>query len=41
MAPQQAFARADRNYAAAYRYVDRGLEPYFPLAGRTFPPWGP
>jgi hypothetical protein len=29
-APEQAFACADGSYAAAYRYVDDGLERYFP-----------
>jgi hypothetical protein len=28
--PEQAFACADSSYAAAYRYVDGGLERYFP-----------
>jgi len=28
-APEQAFACADGSYAAAYRYVDGGLEGYF------------
>jgi len=29
-APDQAFACADGSYAAAYRYVDGGLQRYFP-----------
>jgi hypothetical protein len=29
-APQQAFACANGNYAAAYRFTDAGLERFFP-----------